>query len=190
MRLALYQPDIPQNVGAALRMGACLGIGVDVIGPCGFPFSDKALRRAGMDYVAHADVIQHVHWKAFLETRTTRPDGGRLVLLTTRASQPFTEFVFHGDDTLLLGRESAGVPDEVHGAADALVVIPLMPGRRSLNVTVAAAMVLSEALSQTGGWPPVERSASERSAEAGGHKNREGRSDDRDAAPCHEDQLS
>ncbi len=179
MHLALFQPDIPQNVGAALRMGACLGVAIDVIGPCGFPFSDKAVRRAGMDYAAYADITQHVHWDAFVNTCRGRSGSGRLVLLTTRASQPFTDFTFQPDDTLLLGRESAGVPEHVHAAADARLVIPLMPGRRSLNVIVAAAMVLSEALRQTGGWPAPNEL----------HNNREGRAGAPEAAPCHEDDL-
>ena len=148
MRLALFQPDIPQNLGAALRLGACLGVPVDVIEPCGFPLSDRAIRRAALDYAERAEVSRHAGWGDFLNARQ-----GRIVLFTTRAARPFHEFEFRADDTLLFGRESAGVPDDVHGAADARLYIPLAPGARSLNVVTAAAMALSEALRQTNGFP-------------------------------------
>jgi tRNA (cytidine/uridine-2'-O-)-methyltransferase len=148
MRLALYEPDIPQNTGTLLRLGACLGIGVDIIEPCGFLFTDKGLKRAGMDYLELANYRRHDSWAAFAAQRE-----GRLVLLSSKASHPYTEFVFAPDDVLLLGRESAGVPDSVRDAADARLRIPLMPGLRSLNVAVAAAMVLGEALRQTEGFP-------------------------------------
>ena len=148
MRLALFEPDIPQNAGTLLRLGACLGIGVDIIEPCGFLITDKGLRRAGMDYLELANYRRHDSWAAFAAQRQ-----GRLVLLSSKASRPYTEFVFAPDDVLLLGRESAGVPDSVRDAADARLRIPLMPGLRSLNVAVAAAMVLGEALRQTEGFP-------------------------------------
>jgi len=148
MRLALFEPDIPPNVGTLIRLGACLGVPIDVIEPCGFPYGDRAMRRAGLDYIELANVTRHRSWAAFLEARK----AGRLILLSTKAPLPFTSFAFQTDDTLLLGRESAGAPDHVHAAADARLIVPMQPGRRSLNVAVAAAMVLSEALRQTGGF--------------------------------------
>jgi tRNA (cytidine/uridine-2'-O-)-methyltransferase len=148
MRLALFEPDIPQNTGALLRLGACLGVAVDIIEPCGFLFTDRGLKRAGMDYLAQADYRRHESWAAFEAQRQ-----GRLLLLSSKASQPYTEFRFAPDDILLLGRESAGVPDSVRDAADARLRIPLKPGLRSLNVALAAAMVLGEALRQTEGFP-------------------------------------
>jgi len=151
MRLALYQPDIPQNAGALLRLGACLGVAIDIIEPCGFLFTDRGLRRAGMDYLAAADCRRHESWDAFLAVRNKT--GGRLILLTSKATIPYTEFAFAPGDVILLGRESAGVPDAVHSAADARLLIPLKPGLRSLNVAQAGAMVLGEALRQTGGFP-------------------------------------
>lgn len=153
MRLALYQPDIPQNAGAVLRLAACMGVPADIIGPCGFIWSDRHLRRAGMDYLERVELTRHASWAAFLEARS---GSGRLVLLTTRAPVAHTGFEFRADDTLLLGRESAGVPDEVHAAADARVRVPLVRGARSLNVAMAAAMVLGEALRQCGGYPRDE----------------------------------
>ncbi len=149
MRLALFEPDIPQNTGALLRLGACLGIAVDVIEPCGFQLDDRRLRRAGMDYLERAALVRHGSWAQFLATRA----AGRLVLLTTKASVSYHRFAFRADDTLLLGRESAGVPEAVHTAADARLRIPLQPGVRSLNVALAAALVLGEALRQTDGLP-------------------------------------
>jgi len=148
MRLALFQPDIPQNLGAALRLGACLGVPIDVIEPCGFPFSDRAVARAALDYGEKAQVFRHAGWSDFLAGRQ-----GRLLLFTTRGSEPFHSFVYRDDDILLFGRESAGVPDEVHAAADARLVIPLAPGTRSLNLATSAAMALGEALRQTDGFP-------------------------------------
>ena len=145
MRLALYQPDIPQNAGTILRLAACLGVAVDVIGPAGFDMSDRNLRRAGLDYLNHVEIARHVSFAAFQEARR-----GRLVLLTTAASTAYTGFAFAADDTLLLGRESAGVPASVHEVADARVRIRMRAGLRSLNIAVAAAMVLGEALRQTG----------------------------------------
>jgi len=151
MRLALYQPDIPQNAGALLRLGACLGIAVDIIEPCGFLFTDRGVKRAGMDYLAAAESRRHESWDAFRES--LRGEGGRLILLTSRGDTPHTEFAFGCGDILLLGRESAGVPDEVRAAAAAALKIPLKPGLRSLNVAQAGAMVLGEALRQTKGFP-------------------------------------
>ena len=150
MRLALYQPDIPQNAGSLMRLGACLGVGIDVIEPCGFLLTDRNFRRAGMDYLKSADIRRHASWSRFREGFSA---GGRLVLLTTRGAMAYADFAFQASDTLLVGRESAGVPDEVHAAADARLVIPLKPGLRSLNVAQAAAMVLGEALRQTGLFP-------------------------------------
>jgi tRNA (cytidine/uridine-2'-O-)-methyltransferase len=149
MRLALFEPDIPQNCGTLLRLAACLGLGVDIIEPCGFLWNDRRLRRAGMDYLTGVEVTRHSSWEAFRDTAR-----GRLLLLTTDASQCYADFDFRHDDTLLLGRESAGVPDEVHEAASARLRIPMRPGLRSLNVALAAAMVLGEALRQTEGFPP------------------------------------
>jgi tRNA (cytidine/uridine-2'-O-)-methyltransferase len=150
MRLALFQPDIPQNLGAVIRLGACLGIGLDVIEPCAFPLSDRSLKRAALDYAPAAELTLHPSWSAFRD-REAR-DGGRLVLFTTRAATPYVDFAFDPDDVLLFGRESAGVPDEVHAAAAARLVIPLRPNLRSLNVAMAAAMALGEALRQTRGF--------------------------------------
>jgi tRNA (cytidine/uridine-2'-O-)-methyltransferase len=151
MRLALYQPDIPQNTGTILRMAACLDIAVDLIGPAGFDISDRALRRAGLDYINHVVITRHESFAAFESARAMAP--ARLVLLTTRAAQGYTGFAFRGDDILLVGRESAGVPGEVHEVADARIAVPMKTGVRSLNVAVAAAMVLGEALRQTGQFP-------------------------------------
>lgn len=150
MRLALFQPDIPQNTGTILRTAACLGVAVDIIGPAGFDISDKALRRAAMDYIDRAVITHHVSWQAFIESRSDSP--GRLILLTTQAPTPFTGIDFRPDDVLLLGRESAGAPDAVHEAADERVRIPVKAGLRSLNVAVAAAIVLAEAMRQTGAF--------------------------------------
>lgn len=151
MRVALYEPDIPQNTGAILRLAACLGVAVDVIGPCGFVWDDRRLRRAGMDYLEGVDLSRHASWDALLARRPAA--AGRLVLLTTRAPVGHVEFMFRADDTLVLGRESAGVPEHVHRAADAAVGVPLVPGMRSLNVALAAAIVVGEALRQTGQLP-------------------------------------
>ena len=157
MRLALYQPDIPQNTGAVLRLAACWGVPVDVIGPTGFDMRDKALRRVGLDYLVAAQVRLHLSFRSFQETR----DAGRLLLLTTRGDSRHCEFRFAPTDTLLLGRESAGVPEEVHRLADARLAIPMKPPLRSLNVAVAAAVVLSEALRQTDGFPMSVGAAAE-----------------------------
>lgn len=151
MRLALYQPDIPQNAGALIRLGACLGVGIDIIEPCGFVFSDRGFKRAGMDYLAKAEYRLHASWDTF--RKALRKDNGRLVLLTRHGGATYTDFVFTSDDVLLLGRESAGVPPEVRDWAQAALRIPLKPGLRSLNVAQAGAMVLGEALRQTKGFP-------------------------------------
>ena len=155
MRLALYQPDIPQNTGTILRMAACLDVTVEVIGPAGFEMSDRALRRAGLDYIGSVEIIRHGSFTDFEAER--RAAGRRLVLLTTAATLPYADFTFHAGDSLMLGRESAGVPQSVHEAADARILIPMKPGLRSLNVAVAAAMVLGEALRQTDRFPRVGR---------------------------------
>lgn len=155
MRLALFEPDIPQNTGAMMRLCACLGVPMDIIEPCGFIIDDKRLRRSGMDYLDHLDLTRHTSWDAFRASRADRPtDGtaGRIVLLTTRGSTSHLAFRFHPDDTLMVGRESAGVPETVHETADARVAIPMRSGLRSLNVALAAAVVLGEALRQTGGF--------------------------------------
>lgn len=155
MRIALFEPDIPQNAGSLMRLGACLGVGIDIIEPCGFLLTDRNFRRAGMDYLKSADICRHASWARFhadFSARTAQT-GGRLVLLTTRAEMAYFDFRFAPEDTLLLGRESAGVPAEVHDAADARLLIPLRAGLRSLNVAQAAAMVLGEALRQTSLFP-------------------------------------
>ena len=149
MRLALYEPDIPQNTGTILRLCACLGVAVDLIEPFGFVWDDRHLKRAGMDYLDQVTLTRHRSWDAF----HAAPPAGRLVLLTTHGTLPYHRFAFRADDTLLLGRESAGVPEAVHRAADARLVIPLRPGLRSLNVASAAALALGEALRQTGLLP-------------------------------------
>ena len=155
MRIALYQPDIAGNVGTILRLGACLGVGVDIIEPAGFAWSDRALARAGMDYAARADVVRHVDWDAFERAAT-----GKLVLLTTRDAVRLDTARFRPDDVLLLGSEGAGVPDAVHARADLRVTIPMVAHARSLNVAVACAIAAGEALRQTGGWPIPLPSAS------------------------------
>lgn len=148
MRVALYEPDIPQNAAAIMRTCACLGVGVDIVEPCGFHFSDAGFKRAGLDYLDRAETTRHASWAAFLETHASR-----LVLLTTKADLPYTELAYSPQDILLLGRESAGVPDHVHRAAAARVRIPMRNGLRSINVAQACAMVLGEALRQTRGFP-------------------------------------
>ena len=146
MRIALFQPDIPQNTGTILRLAACLAVPVDIIEPCGFVWSDRRMRRAGMDYLARVDLSRHDSWTAFREIRRER-----LILLTTASTTNYTDFTYQEDDILMLGRESAGTPPAVHDAADARLRIPI--SERSLNVAMAAAMALGEALRQTGGFP-------------------------------------
>jgi tRNA (cytidine/uridine-2'-O-)-methyltransferase len=150
MRLAIFQPDIPQNLGGSIRLAACLGVPVDVIEPCGFPLSDKAVRRTAMDYADSVDLTRHSSWAAFLAAPARQ--AGRLVLFTTKGAAPYLTFDFEPGDTLLFGRESAGAPDEVHAAAQARLFIPIHPPARSLNVVVAAAIALAEGLRRTDGF--------------------------------------
>jgi tRNA (cytidine/uridine-2'-O-)-methyltransferase len=149
--IALYQPDIAKNTGTLLRLGACLGVPVHVIGPAGFDLSDRALRRAGMDYLEQVALVRHLDWAAFLQF--AERENRRLVLATTGADVAYTDIAFEARDIILLGRESAGVPDAVHRRADLRIVIPMRPGLRSINVALAGAMILGEALRQTGGFP-------------------------------------
>lgn len=154
MRLALFQPDIPQNTGTLLRLGACLDLALDIIEPCGFIFNEKAMRRAGMDYLEQVSYRRHNSWQEFLAFRQIHPDEyGRIVLMTTHASYPYTDFHFEKNDIILMGRESAGVPEEVHHTADARLLIPMNPNARSINMAVSAAMVIGEALRQTNLFP-------------------------------------
>ncbi|MCW5749372.1 MAG: tRNA (cytidine(34)-2'-O)-methyltransferase [Alphaproteobacteria bacterium] len=148
MRLALYQPDIAPNVGTLLRLAACLNVAVDLIEPCGFPVDDRRLRRAAMDYIERVRLVRHSSWAAFRRDRV----AGRLVLLTTAGDRLFPQLAFKPDDILLLGRESAGVPPEVHDAADLRLRLPMQAGLRSLNVALAATLALGEALRQTDGY--------------------------------------
>ena len=150
MQLALYQPDIAQNTGTILLLCACLGVAAHIIEPAGFPASDRAFRRAGMDYLDHVTLRRHASWSAFDTWR--RSEQLRLVLFTTRAATSYLDHRY-GDDVLLFGRESSGVPDAVHAAADARLTIPMRPDLRSLNVAMACAMVVGEALRQAGGRP-------------------------------------
>lgn len=151
MRIALYEPDIPQNTGTILRLCACLGLAADIIEPAGFPVTDRAFRRAGMDYLDAVSITRHASFAAFEDWRRGR--GLKLVLFTTAAERSYLEHAFTEDQVLLFGRESAGVPEAVHRAADARLRIPLREGLRSLNVAMAAAMVAGEALRQIGGFP-------------------------------------
>ena len=151
LRLALYQPDIPQNTGTMLRLCACLGVAADIIEPAGFPVSDRAFRRAGMDYLDQVEIERHISWTRFDAWRRER--GLRLVLATTHGATSYVDFAYAQGDVILLGRESAGAPEAVHAAADARIVIPMRPGLRSLNIAVSASMILGEALRQTGGFP-------------------------------------
>lgn len=149
LRIALYQPDIPGNTGTILRLAACLGLAVDIIEPAGFDLSDKNLKRAGMDYIASVTLTRHVNWERFEETRLG--EGRRLILASTKAAEPYTHFRFRPGDTLLFGRESAGVPDHVHNKADGRVIIPMVEGQRSLNVAMSVAMIAGEAIRQVSG---------------------------------------
>jgi tRNA (cytidine/uridine-2'-O-)-methyltransferase len=170
MRLALFQPDIPQNTGTLLRLAACFGLAVDLIEPCGFIFDDRRLRRAGMDYLDGVDLTRHSSWQAYWQRHLAVRDtgtGGRLILLTTRATRSYADFSFEPGDSLLLGRESSGVPDEVHASVDARVMIPMRPGFRSLNVAIAAGIVIGEALRQTG-FPQADPSADPSGAQNAG----------------------
>lgn len=152
MLIALFEPDIPQNTGSMIRLSACFGVPLHIIEPCGFAFDDRKLRRTAMDYYDKAAIHRHISWNAFLEYRQSIGPA-RLLLLSTHAKQPYTEFTFRKGDILLLGRESAGVPDYVRQKADGWLKIPLQQGVRSLNVAQAASMVLGEALRQTNGFP-------------------------------------
>ena len=145
MRLVLFEPDIPQNTGAMMRLAACLGVAVDIIEPCGFLLDDRRLRRALMDYAGLLDWSRHESWQTYCETRPP----GRLLLLTTAGDTPYADFAFAASDSLIVGRESGGATPAVHRTADARLRIPMRPGARSLNVALAAAMVLGEALRQT-----------------------------------------
>ncbi|MCJ9671190.1 MULTISPECIES: tRNA (cytidine(34)-2'-O)-methyltransferase [unclassified Neorhizobium] len=148
LRIALYQPDIPGNTGTILRLAACLGLSVDIIEPAGFDISDRNLKRSGMDYLENVTLARHVNWQRFDEWR--KANGRRVVLASTKAALPYTRFEFRPDDILFFGRESAGVPDNVHEAADARILIPMVEGQRSINVAMSAAMISGEALRQTG----------------------------------------
>ncbi len=151
MHIALYEPDIPQNTGAILRLCACFGIAAHIIEPTGFPSTDRAFRRAGMDYLDRVDLTRHIAWSAFADWR--RSASRRLILFTTGAPTSYLDFAFAPDDVLLFGRETAGVPENVHADADAALTIPLRRGLRSLNVAMAAAMATGEALRQLDGFP-------------------------------------
>ena len=146
LTLALYQPDIPQNTGTMLRMCACLGVSAAIIEPAGFPVTDRHFRRSGMDYLDAVDIARHISFDAFEDWR--RDSGRRLLLLSTKAAVPYCDFEYLPGDILLMGRESAGVPDSVHDAADARLIIPMRPPMRSLNVAISAALVCGEALRQ------------------------------------------
>jgi len=151
MQIALFQPDIPQNAGTILRLCACLDVAAHIIEPAGFPVSDRHFRRAGMDYLDQVTIMRHDSWSKFEQWRK---DGGyRLILFTTKGARSYLDYHYGATDILLFGRESAGVPDDVAGAADARLVIPIKPGLRSLNIAVASAMALGEALRQTGSAP-------------------------------------
>ncbi|GGB34829.1 tRNA (cytidine(34)-2'-O)-methyltransferase [Roseibium aquae] len=149
--LALYQPDIPQNTGTLLRLAACLGIDLHLIEPAGFPLSDSALKRAGMDYLERARLTRHISFGAFEAWR--RSEGRRLILLTTKSTVPYTEFQFRPTDLLLMGRETSGVPEDVHETADSRLTIPMVAGVRSINMALSAGMALGEALRQTRSFP-------------------------------------
>ena len=154
LRIALYEPDIPPNTGTVLRLCACLGLEAHIIEPAGFAISDRAFRRAGLDYLDAVVIVRHASWREFAAWR--RLQAHRLILFTTAATVCYLDYRFAADDILLFGRETAGVPQPVHDDADARLVIPMRPGLRSLNVAVAAAMAAGEALRQTGGMtiPP------------------------------------
>lgn len=149
MRLALYQPDIAQNVGSLIRLCACLEVPLDIIEPCGFPFDMRRIRQTAMDYVEHVELVRHASWDAFLHAK----GNARLCLLTTKGSTPHHQMEYQGDDILLCGRESAGVPEEVHARVDLRVKIPLASHTRSFNIASAATIVLAEGLRQTNQWP-------------------------------------
>lgn len=153
MRLAVYEPDIPQNLGAMIRLCACFGVPIDIIEPCGFPLSVRGLKRAAMDYADVAEITRHADWRAFQGTNM-----GRIVLLSTKSHDSLWDFNFVDGDTVLVGRESAGVPKDVHDYAECRVRLPMAAGARSLNVVTAAAITIAEALRQTKGWTKLEHS--------------------------------
>ena len=158
MQIALFQPDIPQNTGTILRLCACMGAAAHIIEPAGFPVSDRHFRRAGMDYLDQVRLMRHDSWSKFEQWRNER--GYRLILFTTKGTCSYLDYHYGLNDILLFGRESAGVPDEVAAAADARLVIPIKPGLRSLNIAMAAAMALGEALRQTSA--PIPKFANDR----------------------------
>ena len=147
MRIALYQPDIPQNTGNIFRLGACLGVSVDIIEPTGFIFDDKKFKRSAMDYIDHIDYKKHIDWQQFYDW--SQEKKYRLILMTTKARQSFYEFEFHSSDILLFGRESAGVPDNIHEIVDHRLTIPMKEGVRSINLSSSVALVIGEGLRQT-----------------------------------------
>ncbi len=146
MRLALFQPDIPQNTGTIMRLCACMGVPLDIIEPCGFVMNDRKMQRAGMDYINYLDMTRHKDWQTFYDL--AQSNQHRIVLLTTNTDIAYTDFEFKDTDILLAGRESAGVPDDVHESADARITIPMIPEARSINVALSCAMVLGEAIRQ------------------------------------------
>lgn len=154
MRLALYQPEIPQNTGTLIRLSACLNVHLDVIEPCGFVWNDQKLRRAGMDYIELANMTRHLSWEKFLSQQQS--NAHRIILLDAHAKQSFLDFKFRETDVLLLGKESSGVPDSVLKEVTETVIIPMVPGTRSLNMAISASIVLSEALRQTNQFPKGE----------------------------------
>lgn len=160
IRLALFQPDIAQNTGTLVRLCACLGVGVDIIEPCGFDASDRNFRRAGMDYIERAAITRHDSFAAFVAGQ--RSLGHRLILGETDGLVAHTDFLFQPDDVIIVGRESAGSTPEVYASADASIVIPMMAGLRSINVALAATLLLGEALRQTAGFPPLATTIPER----------------------------
>jgi len=152
MQLALYQPDIPPNTGTMIRLAACMNSPIHIIEPCGFPFGEKSFRRAGMDYIDQSLITRHASWEIFLQNK----GKSRLILLSTKAEKTYTDFQYQAGDILLLGRESAGVPEAVHKICDERIIIPMAKGTRSLNVALSAAMVLGEALRQTNQFPDFQ----------------------------------
>lgn len=149
IKIALYQPDIPQNVGAMMRLCACLNVGLEVIEPCGFPWDEKKIRQSAMDYFDAANINRHSSWNAFIESHSA---PARIILMTTRADMDYIDFKFQPGDILLAGRESSGVPEDIHNAADSRLAIPMQGGLRSLNIVNATSMILGEALRQTNGF--------------------------------------
>ena len=152
MRIALYDPDIPQNTGAIIRLASCFDIGVDIIEPCGFVFSSRRMKRSGMDYIDRVDIKLYSSWEKFYELYNVNIKN-RIILLTTKGNISHTKFSYNTDDVLLLGRESAGVPDAVHLAVNSRIIVPIVTEARSLNIVTSAAMVLGEALRQTSTYP-------------------------------------